>query len=72
MALRRVTGGFEQSVGNGAARLYAQVGRRLLYIFLQWPWKPAIVGDPSCPRHVKWLVARAVFDVDERAFECNS
>ena len=52
--------------------LYAQVWRRLLYIFLQWPWKLAIVGDPSCPRHVKWLVAQAVFDVDERALDRNS
>ena len=45
------------------------------YIFLQWPWQLAIVGGPSCPRHVKWLVAQAVFDVfdvDERALDRNS
>ena len=62
----------KENVGNGTTRLYAQVWRRLLYIFLQWPWKLAIVGDPSCPRHVKWLVAQAVFDVDERALDRNS
>ena len=61
-----------ETVGNVTTRLYAQVWRRLLYIFLQWPWKLAIVGDPSCPRPVKWLVAQAVFDVDERALDRNS
>ena len=58
--------------GNGTAMLYAQVRRHLLYIFLQWPWKLAIVGAPSCPRHVKWLVSQAVFGVDERSLDRNS
>ena len=62
----------KENVGNGTTRLYAQVWRRLLYIFLQWPWKLAIVADPSCPRPVKWLVAQAVFDVGERALDRNS
>ena len=62
----------KEPVGNGTTRLYAQVWRCLLYIFLQWAWKLAIVGDPSCPRSVKWLVAQAVADVDERALDRNS
>ena len=52
-SIREWWAAWKENVGNGTIRLNAQVWRRLLHIFLQWPRGLAILCGPGCPRHVK-------------------